>query len=97
MPQYATVTLARLVRETRTVVVEVQGQLDLHNEGLQDRLTAKLWDSDDVDEDWDVDVEWGCEPGTHSVSVEPRRPMQEPDFVASFDPEQGRLVVTPKR
>ena len=55
------VELARLVRETRVVVVEATTQ-----EELQERL-SEVYDLDDDLGEWKDDVEWGCDEGTHTI------------------------------
>lgn len=55
------VELGRLVRETRTIVVECASE-----EELTERL-AEVYEKDDDLGVWDEDAQWGCEEGTHTV------------------------------
>ena len=55
------VELARLVRETRVVVVDCDSEEDLNS-----RLD-EVYDKDDDLGTWDEDAMWGCSAGTHTV------------------------------
>lgn len=55
------VELARLVRETRVVVVEAESKEELWKQ------LSEVYDKDDDAGDWTPDNEWGCEPGTHTI------------------------------
>lgn len=52
------VTLARLVRETKTITVEAASEDEID--------TAALYEKDDGT-DFEPDMEWGADEGTHSI------------------------------
>ncbi len=53
-----TVTLARMVREQVDVIVEAESE---------DDIDLKKVYYDYIGNDWEPDVEWGCDPGTHTI------------------------------
>ena len=54
------VTFARLVRETKTIEVEAETEGEINTEALYE---------EDDGTDFEPDMEWGCEEGTHHVSL----------------------------
>ncbi len=52
------VTLARLLRQTVTLIVEAESEADID-------LKEIYCEHDE--ENWEDDISWGCEPGTHTV------------------------------
>jgi hypothetical protein len=60
MAKYLKVTLGRLVRETATVMVKV---LD---EAGGDEIAACIYSTIDDELEWEPDVTWGADEGTHT-------------------------------
>ncbi len=56
-----TVTLARMIREQVDVTVEAESEDDIDLKEVYCNYEG---------EDWEVDVDWGCEAGTHTVEEE---------------------------
>lgn len=52
------IQLARLVREVAYVTVEAESEGDIDVGDVYD---------DYEEDDWEPDIAWGCEPGTHHV------------------------------
>ena len=50
--------LARLVRETAYVIVEAESEDDIDVGDVYDNYE---------DDDWEPDLAWGCDAGTHSI------------------------------
>jgi len=60
MPKF-NVQLARIVRETALVVVEAPSREEL------DVRLAEAYEACSEDLEWEPDVCWGCEEGTHMI------------------------------
>jgi hypothetical protein len=60
------IELARLVRETATVTVDVPESFNTNDKYKVDELMRDLFDYDD--HDYHIDYEWGCDSGGHYVS-----------------------------
>lgn len=71
--QTARVTIARLVRETATVTVRYPKGMD------KQELAHTVYE--ETDPDWEADVSWGADEGTHTVAT--TEDNTEPDYEAT--------------
>ena len=89
MPKF-TIQLGRIVRETRTLVVDAPSRMELEN-----RLSEVYHDAD-IDDGWEDDNEWGCnESDSHAVVCE-ETPDTPADFVLSPEDDEDVLVDSDK-
>jgi len=60
------IELAMLVRQTKIVTVEVPDDFDSWTESAQEDLMGAVY-AEDEGVGFDLDSQWGCEEGTHSL------------------------------
>lgn len=82
MPKQVTVVLARMIRQTHAIVVEVPDDFPVPTEPApggtpeHDELLRLTWDhrqDDNVDGDWEIDQDWGVDEGTHMLLPPPAK------------------------
>lgn len=62
-----TVSLGMLIRQCKTVEVEVPDDFDHWSEDDQDQALSNIYSADNSSEGWEDDIGWGCEEGTHGI------------------------------
>ena len=61
------VQLARLVRETKTIVVEAESAEQINLGKLYEEDESGSRTPDGIESDWECDAEWGCDEATHTI------------------------------
>jgi len=88
------VTLARLVRDTKNVVVDVPDDFDENDEYAKGDLASFLFANDleyATQHDWEADNEWEEEEGTHHVAPLIRGNC-DPDVTLHLDEDGGFVI-----
>lgn len=60
------VSLGMITRKFKNCVVEVPDDFDSWDDFDKEEMLANIYSADD-ESNWHDDVDWGCEPGTHSI------------------------------
>jgi hypothetical protein len=93
MAKIVRITLGMLMRQEKTVVVEVPDDFDCESESETEQLMRDVYTQDDGD-GFTTDYEWACEEGTHSWLGETNR-HTKPDFRPDFRmDDEGVFEVT---